>query len=46
MENFIVTKVHDDKCAIVQEETNHGTKDLCLTILDLLSHEMLPGVIQ
>ena len=45
MENFIVTKLHGDKCTIVQEETNQGTKYLHLTILDLQSHEMLLGVV-
>ena len=43
MEKFIVTKSHGDNCTIVQEETNHDTKNLCLMILDLLSHEMLQG---
>ena len=43
MERFIVTKSHGDNCTIVQEETNHDTKNLCLMILDLLSHEMLQG---
>ena len=45
MENFIVAKLHGNKCTIVLEEINYGIRNPRQIILDVQSREMLLGVV-